>query len=126
MLYWLTGTAASSAQLYYENMHGGSWRQEPVTVPTGVAGVAQDLAIRRYAERGHNIVRWSEFDRGGHFVALEARTCTSAMCEPSSAPCADPSAQRATRPAQQLAGRARSTARVPGARSVPLLHRQFP
>jgi pimeloyl-ACP methyl ester carboxylesterase len=72
MLYWLTGTAASSAQLYYENMHTGSWRQEPVTVPTGVAVFAQDMAIRRYAEHGHNIVHWSEFDRGGHFAALEA------------------------------------------------------
>jgi epoxide hydrolase len=72
MLYWLTGTAASSAQLYYENMHSGSWRREPVTVPTGVAVFAQDMAIRRYAEHGHNIVHWSEFDRGGHFAALEA------------------------------------------------------
>ncbi len=72
MLYWLTGTAASSAQLYYENMHSASWRQEPVTVPTGVAVFAEDMAIRRYAEHGHNIVHWSEFDRGGHFAALEA------------------------------------------------------
>jgi epoxide hydrolase len=72
MLYWLTGTAASSAQLYYENMHSGSWRQERVTVPTGVAVFAEDMAIRRYAEHGHNIVHWSEFDRGGHFAALEA------------------------------------------------------
>jgi epoxide hydrolase len=28
-------------------------------------------AIRRLAERGHNIVHWSEFDRGGHFPAME-------------------------------------------------------
>jgi hypothetical protein len=33
---------------------------------------AEDVAIRRYAERGNNIVRWSEFDRGGHFAAMEA------------------------------------------------------
>lgn len=72
MLYWLTGTAASSAQLYYENMHGGSWQQDRVTVPTGVAVFAEDMAIRRYAEVGHHIVHWSEFDRGGHFAALEA------------------------------------------------------
>ncbi|HEY3010160.1 MAG TPA: epoxide hydrolase, partial [Micromonosporaceae bacterium] len=38
----------------------------------GVAVFAQDMAIRRYAEHGHNIVHWSEFDRGGHFAALEA------------------------------------------------------
>ena len=72
MLYWLTGTAASSACLYYENVHSGSWSQQPGTTPTGVAVFAEDVAIRRYGERGNNIVHWSEFDRGGHFAALEA------------------------------------------------------
>jgi epoxide hydrolase len=32
---------------------------------------APDVAIRRYAERGNNIAHWSEFDRGGHFAAME-------------------------------------------------------
>jgi len=71
MLYWLTGTAGSSARLYYENMHAASWGQQPGTTPTGVAVFAEDIAIRRYGERGNNIVRWSEFDRGGHFAAME-------------------------------------------------------
>ena len=72
MLYWLTGTAASSARLYYENMHSGSWGQQSGTTPTGVAVFAEDYAIRRYSERGNTIVHWSEFDRGGHFAAMEA------------------------------------------------------
>jgi pimeloyl-ACP methyl ester carboxylesterase len=72
MLYWLTGTAGSSARLYYENLHAGSWGQQPATTPTGVAVFAGDYAIRRYGERGNNIVHWSEFDRGGHFAAMEA------------------------------------------------------
>jgi epoxide hydrolase len=72
MLYWLTGTANSSARLYYENVHAGSWGQQPGTTPTGVAVFAEDYAIRRYGERGNNIVHWSEFDRGGHFAAMEA------------------------------------------------------
>jgi pimeloyl-ACP methyl ester carboxylesterase len=72
MLYWLTGTANSSARLYYENLHAGFAAPQPVTVPTGVAVFAEDYAIRRYAERGHNIVHWTEFDRGGHFAAMEA------------------------------------------------------
>jgi epoxide hydrolase len=72
MLYWLTGTAGSSARLYYENMRAGSWGQQPTTSPTGVAVFAEDIAIRRYGERGNTIVHWSEFDRGGHFAALEA------------------------------------------------------
>jgi pimeloyl-ACP methyl ester carboxylesterase len=74
MLYWLTGTAGSSARLYYEDAHSGAWGQaeEPPTVPTGVAVFAKDPSIRRYAELNHNIVHWSEFDRGGHFAAIEA------------------------------------------------------
>ena len=72
MLYWLTGTANSSARLYYENLHAGFAAPQPVTVPTGVAVFAEDYAIRRYGERGHNIVQWTEFDRGGHFAAMEA------------------------------------------------------
>jgi epoxide hydrolase len=72
MLYWLTGTANSSARLYYENMHASSWGQQPSTTPIGVAVFAEDYAIRRYGERSNNIVHWSEFDRGGHFAAMEA------------------------------------------------------
>lgn len=71
MLYWLTGTAGSSARLYYENMHFPSWDQRPSTTPAGVAVFAEDVAIRRYGERGNNIVHWSDFDRGGHFAAME-------------------------------------------------------
>ena len=31
-----------------------------------------DVSIRRTLELEHTIVHWSEFDRGGHFAALEA------------------------------------------------------
>jgi pimeloyl-ACP methyl ester carboxylesterase len=72
MLYWLTKTAGSSAQTYYENMHASSWGQQPGATPTGVAVFAEDVAIRRYAEQSNNIVHWSEFERGGHFAAMEA------------------------------------------------------
>jgi pimeloyl-ACP methyl ester carboxylesterase len=71
MLYWLTGTAGSSANTYYEDKHSGAWPQ-PSGVPTGVAVFAEDISIRRYAEQSNNIVHWSDFDRGGHFAALEA------------------------------------------------------
>ena len=71
MLYWLTGTANSSGRMYYENMHAGFSPQQPGTTPTGVAVFAEDYAIRRYGERSNNIVHWSEFDRGGHFPAME-------------------------------------------------------
>jgi len=71
MVYWVTNTAGSSARLYYENMHAASWDQAPGTTPTGVAVFAEDVAIRRYAERGNRIVHWSDFDTGGHFAAME-------------------------------------------------------
>jgi epoxide hydrolase len=71
MLYWLTRTAGSAANIYYEGMHSGQW-PEPSSTPTGVAVFAEDISIRRYAEQTNNIVHWSEFDRGGHFAAMEA------------------------------------------------------
>ena len=74
-VYWLTGTVNSSARLYYEFAHSGSsWgKVESSTVPTGVAVFPREIApaIRRFAERSNNIVHWTEFDRGGHFAAME-------------------------------------------------------
>jgi epoxide hydrolase len=37
-----------------------------------VAVCTTDQSIRPFANRVNNVVRWSEFDRGGHFAALEA------------------------------------------------------
>ncbi|HWM10037.1 MAG TPA: epoxide hydrolase [Solirubrobacteraceae bacterium] len=70
MLYWLTGTAASAARLYYEKAHAPH-PTEPTTVPIGLAAFAGDFSgIRRFAERDHrNIVHWTTYDRGGHFAA---------------------------------------------------------
>ncbi|WP_330227949.1 epoxide hydrolase [Nocardia sp. NBC_00508] len=41
------------------------------TVPTGVLVSAHDVTVRRWAERDHHIVRWTELGRGGHFLAME-------------------------------------------------------
>ena len=73
-LYWLTGTAGSSARLYYEAGRSGDWGPpKPSAVPTGVAVFPREIAppIRRFAEQSNNIVHWAEFDRGGHFAAME-------------------------------------------------------
>ena len=73
MLYWLTGTAGSSANSYYETAHAGAWgASERSTVPTGVAVFPLDVSIRRTIELEHTVVHWSEFGRGGHFAAMEA------------------------------------------------------
>jgi pimeloyl-ACP methyl ester carboxylesterase len=73
MFYWLTRTAASSARVYYENMHGpANWGRPPSPTPVGVAAFAEDIAIRRYGEQSNHLIHWSDFDEGGHFAALEA------------------------------------------------------
>jgi len=71
MLYWLTGTAASAARLYYENAHASPAPTTPTTVPIGLAAFGGDFSgIRRFADRDHqNIVSWNVYDRGGHFAA---------------------------------------------------------
>lgn len=74
-VYWFTATAGSSARLYYEAARSGQWgRPARSTAPTGVAVFPKEIApaIRRFAEPDNNIVHWSEFDRGGHFAAMEA------------------------------------------------------
>lgn len=70
-LYWFTRTFVSSIRLYGE---GDSWGM-PLRnsgVPTAAAVFAGDNSIRVLAQQQHNIVRWTEYDRGGHFAAMEA------------------------------------------------------
>lgn len=74
MIYWFTGTAASSIRLYYENAHDPeAWSPKANSgVPTGVAVFGFDeVPIRRYGESSNTIVRWNEFDVGGHYAVLE-------------------------------------------------------
>jgi epoxide hydrolase len=73
MLYWLPGTGASSARLYWESMASG-FRGPQSTLATGCSIFAKEIfrPSRRWAERCYpNIVYWNEIERGGHFAALE-------------------------------------------------------
>ncbi|ACZ84212.1 epoxide hydrolase family protein [Streptosporangium roseum] len=73
-LYWFTGTAGSSANLYYEASHDpDAWTPKPRSgVPTGfTVAMSTDVTIRRFAERDSDVVHWSELERGGNFLALE-------------------------------------------------------
>jgi pimeloyl-ACP methyl ester carboxylesterase len=77
-LYWLTETGGSAAAVYFENaaaaagLKGGTERS---TIPMGVSVFGDDfLSVRTFAERDNaNIVRWTEFPKGGHFVAMEGQ-----------------------------------------------------
>ncbi|MFD9726326.1 epoxide hydrolase family protein [Streptomyces sp. NPDC059072] len=75
MLYWLTGTVGSAARIYYERAHAG-YAGEAVavsTTPTGVADFPNDnfIPLRHVAARTDSVVRWTSYDRGGHFAAME-------------------------------------------------------
>jgi epoxide hydrolase len=70
-LYWFTNTAASSSNLLYETAHTGGWPIPP-NVPVGTAVFAGDNTIRRFTQSSADTsAHWSEFERGGHFAAME-------------------------------------------------------
>ena len=79
MLYWLPGTGASAARLYWESIRQvNRWItgavDDPVAVPTGCSIFPRELQrpSRRWAARRFVDIRhWNELDRGGHFAALE-------------------------------------------------------
>jgi epoxide hydrolase len=76
MLYWLLGTGASSARLYWESF-GKTFRDgqsQGVQLPTGCSIFPKEIVPtpRSWAEKRYrNIVYWNELDRGGHFAAFE-------------------------------------------------------
>jgi hypothetical protein len=83
-IYWFTGSGASAAHAVYEGMQ--AWRAlaaqqnsgeaqqrhaEQAGPPTGVAVFAADTTIRSLMDPDGKIEHWSEYDRGGHFAAME-------------------------------------------------------
>jgi pimeloyl-ACP methyl ester carboxylesterase len=73
-LYWVTGTINSSTRLYFESQKSGRFPPfERVEVPTGCAVFPGEI-IRMpeaWAKNLYNVTRFSHFDRGGHFAAME-------------------------------------------------------
>ena len=74
-VYWVTGTAGSSARLYYETFSGGEpvLPTERVGTPTAVARFPREIyrPPRRWVEEAFDLRRWTVMPRGGHFAALE-------------------------------------------------------
>jgi epoxide hydrolase len=84
-IFWFTRSGASSAHAVYEGMQ--AWRAfaaqqeqgqaqqwegpDPASPPTGVAVFAADSTIRSLMDPFGRIEHWSEYDRGGHFAAME-------------------------------------------------------
>lgn len=69
-LYWFTNTIGTSLRPYYDAYPP----HEYVTVPTARALFPANLQHppRKWAERTHNLQRYTVFERGGHFAAIEA------------------------------------------------------
>jgi len=81
-IFWFAGAGASSAHATYDGIQ--AWRASaarsngsggsgaPPGPRRGVAVFAADTAIRSVMDPSGHIEHWSEFDRGGHFPAMEA------------------------------------------------------
>ncbi len=82
MLYWLPGTGASAARLYWESFAEVSalfrtGATDVVPVPTGCSVFPREnpRPSRRWAQRRFPDIRyWNEPSRGGHFAAFEQPT----------------------------------------------------
>jgi pimeloyl-ACP methyl ester carboxylesterase len=72
MLYWVTGSGASSARLYWESFNSFV-TDGRVELPTGVAAFPKEIlrTPRRWCEAAYNVTHWSTMPRGGHFAAFE-------------------------------------------------------
>jgi len=74
MLYWLPGTGASSARLYWESFGRGLAGTAAVGVPVGCSVFPKEIfrPSRRWAEKAYADLRyWNEPAKGGHFAAFE-------------------------------------------------------
>jgi pimeloyl-ACP methyl ester carboxylesterase len=72
MLYWVTGSATSSARIYWESF--GRAKRPSVHVPSGFAVYPGEIVppVRKWVgELYTNVVHWREYDKGGHFAAFE-------------------------------------------------------
>lgn len=82
--YWLTNTGTSASRSYWDAAQAGGGpfnaRDIPV-VPVAVTVFPGEIyrAPRSWGERNyHNLIHWSEVDRGGHFAAWEVPDLFSA------------------------------------------------
>jgi pimeloyl-ACP methyl ester carboxylesterase len=76
MIYWATGTIASSMRAYYDDAHFRPpvRAEDRVEVPTAICMWPKDLmnAPRSWAERFYNVSQYTMQEHGGHFPAWEA------------------------------------------------------
>lgn len=72
MIYWATQTITSSMRLYYETVRDPiQWSQSAVPVAMLMSLKDTFPTPHAWAERRGPIARWTEIDRGGHFLEQE-------------------------------------------------------
>lgn len=72
-LYWLTNSAISSAQLYWEN-NANNFNAVDIDIPAAVTIFPGEIyqAPRSWVEKSyHNLIYFNTVDKGGHFAAWE-------------------------------------------------------
>jgi epoxide hydrolase len=69
-LYWFGGGGSGSANALYEAFRSMDWAP-PSDTPNGVSVFGADPIVRLLFDPEHKIAHWTEFDRGGHFPAME-------------------------------------------------------
>jgi pimeloyl-ACP methyl ester carboxylesterase len=69
-IYWFTRSGASAAHFLYESMRAQEW-SEGGKAPVGWAVFGADPIVRALMDPEREIEYWSEFERGGHFPAME-------------------------------------------------------
>jgi pimeloyl-ACP methyl ester carboxylesterase len=70
-VYWFTRSGAGAATFLYEAAHAMREWGAPSPAPTGFAVFGEGSLMRRALDPEHKVEHWSEFDRGGHFPAME-------------------------------------------------------
>ena len=77
-LYWLTNTAISSAQLYWDTRQlpatGGFFDARGVQIPVAVSAFGEEIytAPKSWAEKAYpKLLFYAKHDKGGHFAAWE-------------------------------------------------------
>lgn len=72
-LYWFTNTIGTSFRPYHDYLAHPLPRADTTAVKTAIAAFPRDLAVppREYAERTYDVVRYTRFERGGHFAPHE-------------------------------------------------------
>ena len=76
-LYWLTNTAISSAQLYWDNAHhptGGFFDVRGIQIPVAVSAFPDEIytAPQSWAEKAYpKLIHYGKMPKGGHFAAWE-------------------------------------------------------